>query len=662
MKITAKLAYSQLKVNRSRTLWTVVAIALSTALTTAVCSFVASSYYMLIGFLGKGFGEYGKSYFMLLLIPAIIFGVLIVSMSVTVISNVFRISAQERVSQFGIMKCTGATQRQIKSTVMYESIWLCVIGIPLGICIGLAIAFFGIQISDYFISDLEQLTHMMITEIHLSLSFVLSWQAIITAAVISFFIVIYSAWRPAYKAAKASAIDSIREVCEIKTDSKALKENKLVKKFFGFEGILADKNLKRNQHNFRATVISLSVGVILFISASGLGNQARKLQDYMNPNIDETVIAEYTSNYSSSKNETTQRKEILYRKPIDGVLGNEIREKLEEYDNSSIFGMGNDMDTFYTVLSKDQVSEKMQNILENNKQEKYECPVEIIVLDQKNYEKLCNVASVSTGSTILLNNYSYNDFGNEVNLVPFSSAINEIELVKADGSKQNIRIDGILTQKQIPQELLYPNTNPVRIVVSNAMVRGYTWYGAPEDIDGFIEYSNRVLVEEFPSGENSSYMEAGFNTRVYKINDYAKVMNIAISLVSVLVYGFVALLMLIGLTNVISTLSTNVMMRSREFAMLKSIGMTPESLKRMLIYESVLCSTKALLYGLPIGIIVTVLINLPIRSMFPISYTMPWLAIVLCILFVLLITLSITFYAVHKLKNQNIIEAIRKAC
>jgi putative ABC transport system permease protein len=659
MKITAKLAYSQLKISRARTLGTLIAIALSTALTTAVCSFVASGNAMLVNFLGENYDEYGGSYFVLLLIPAVIFGILIIAMSVTVISNVFRISTQERVTQFGIMKCTGATQKQIKATVMYESIFLCAIGIPVGILLGLILAFFGIQVANVFLDELNDLAHIMINEINLSLYFVFSWQAILLSVVFCFLTVMYSAWHPAYKAAKIPAIECIRGSGDIKTDNKQLNENKLVKKVFGFEGTLADKNLKRNHRNFRATVISLSVGVILFVSLGGLGIQAGAIEDYMSPDTDQTVLSEYTSDYTREENQANGRVETTYLHPIDSECGNRVTQKLKGFENTSIFGMGNDMDTYYTVLSKELVSKKMQEVFLDKPQQNYEFPVEIIVLDQENYAKLCERAGVPLGSTILLNHYSYNDFGHEVNLEPFSTSVKGIELVKADGSTLDITIQGILTQEQMPKELFYPNTNPLRLVVENAMVRGFSWYCAPVDVDGFIEYSNKVLEEEFPSEKDSSYMEDGFNTRVYKINDYMKVMNIAIALVAVFMYSFVALLMLIGLTNVISTLSTNVMIRSREFAVLKSVGMTSESLKRMLIFESILCSLKALIYGLPIGIIVTLLINLPIRSIFPIPYEIPWLALLFCILVVFFITWSTTMYAAHKLKNQNIIEAIR---
>lgn len=87
--------------------------------------------------------------------------------------------------------------------------------------------------------------------------------------------------------------------------------------------------------------------------------------------------------------------------------------------------------------------------------------------------------------------------------------------------------------------------------------------------------------------------------------------------------------------------------------------MTSEGLKKMLKYESVMCSMKALMYGLPIGIVMTFLINLPIRMIFPIPYKFPLAAIVLCVLAVLLITWGIMKYAAHKLKDQNIIETIR---
>lgn len=660
MRITTRLAYNQLKINRSRTIGALVAISLATALITAVCSFVASGNAMLVGFLGVNYGKYGSSYVALLLVPAILFGIIILSMAIIVISNVFRVSTGERVTQFGILKCVGATKKQITDTVMWESVLLSAIGIPIGILMGLLLTFVGIGIANNSLNDLNSLVHIMINKLTLSISFVLSWKVLMLSAVVCFMTVLFSAWLPAHKAAKISAVDCIRRAGEIKIDHKQVHTSPLIERLFGIEGVLAAKNLKRNRRNFRSTLIALAAGVTLFISLAALSDQASRIQAYMHPKIDETVLAEYTSNYTRQTNETTGKKETIYTHPISSELGNSIAQKLGIFKGAKIFGMGTDADTYTTILPKNLISEQMQKVISaSDAQNKNEFPVEIITLDNANYSALCKKADVPFGSTILLNHYNYNDNGTEVDLVPFSPKLKTITLVKASGINFQKSIQGCLTQEKMPKELFYPNTKPVRLVVPQAEVRNYAWYSAPSDMAGFMAYANKIMTQVFPESKDSSYMESGFNTRVYKTDDYMKVMNIAIVLVSIFMYSFVALLMLIGATNVISTMTANVQMRSREFAVLQSIGMTSKGLKQMLNLESVLCSIKALLYGLPIGIILSFLINLPIRSMFPIPYALPWLAIMLCVFFVFLITWGTTRYATHRLKKQNIIETIR---
>lgn len=658
MKITGKLALSQLKINRSRTLWTLLAISLSEALLAAVCSFVASGNAMLLDLFGPGYGDYGERYVSLLMIPAIIFALLIIAMSVTVISNVFRISAQERISQFGVLKCTGATQKQITRTVMSEGLWLSAAAIPAGICAGLLLALGGVKIVNLFLDDLNDLARLMINDIDLTVHFVLSWQAILVSALLCLLTVMYSAWRPAHKAAKVPAIVCIHGETSQATGKAKHGDSRLVKRLFGFEGVLAQRNLKRNRKGFRATVISLSVGVILFVALGGLVGQSEGIQDYMKININETVISDYSSGYSEKTNKTTGRNEIKYLKPIDSSLCDKVAEKLSGYGDTEVFGMGTDLDTYYTEVQNSLINADVRSQLKSRKGQS-EMSVEIITLDSKNYARICKTAGVPVGSAILLNRYSYNDFGHQKTVKTFTSPVSSLELKKADGTTKTVKIAGTLAASQLPAELIYPNTGVVRLVVPEAQVRGMSWYSTPEDKAAFTNYSNKLLAQTFNSKTGASYMEEGFSTRTYETNDYVKVMNLALSLVLIFMYGFVILLMLIGLTNVISTLSTNVMMRAREFAVLRSVGMTPESLRSMLNFESILCSLKALAIGIPVGLAITVAINLPIRSMFPVAYTLPWLSLILCVLVVFLITWGTVRYAVHKLDRQNIIETIR---
>ncbi len=84
--------------------------------------------------------------------------------------------------------------------------------------------------------------------------------------------------------------------------------------------------------------------------------------------------------------------------------------------------------------------------------------------------------------------------------------------------------------------------------------------------------------------------------------------NLQTLLINLFFYGFLTLITLIGVTNIINTLDTNIKLRRREFAMLKSVGLTPEGFLRMLRYESLFYGLTALLYGLPIGIALSVFI------------------------------------------------------
>lgn len=662
MNITLSLAVSQLQRKRKRTFASIIAIMLSTALTTAVCGFVVSGNAMLIDLLGEDYGEYGGAYLSMLLVPSIILGLLIVAMSVIVISNVFRVSAGERISQFGTLKCVGATGRQILETVMYEGVVLSAIGIPCGIGLGIVLTYFGIGITNIFLDELNSLVYMMMTEITFSLQFVFSWKGLLVSVIISFLTVMFSAYLPARKSAQISAVDCMhgieaQEVTEKKTKRKELKQSGKI------ETQLAIVNVRRNKRNTKASVIVLSISIVLFISLSGLSGIAEKVEAYMYPNNRQNVIVDYTSNYDRRENPITGRREVCYTNPIDTDLAEEIGEQLKAYDEEAFWGMGMDYDTYFVVFSKDLLTADMiaaQEYLTDEQKIEYEFPVEMIVLDKQNYENLCMTAGVEVGSNILLDTFSYNHRGTEESIVPFAESIQTICLEEADGTKKVIDIDGILMKKDIPEELIYPNTNPVRLVVPEGQVRAYDWTSSPSDEEGYMAYANQVMEQYFPKGESDSYMELGFSTRVYRMHDYIKVMNIAIMIASVFLYSFVILLATIGMINVVSTMSTNIKMREHEFAILQSIGMTSEDLKKMLHVESALCAGKALIFGLPIGIGIILVMESAIRMMFPIAIYIPWKSILLLIVMVFLLIWVIIQLTASKLKKQNIIETVRR--
>lgn len=410
----------------------------------------------------------------------------------------------------------------------------------------------------------------------------------------------------------------------------------------------------------KSAVMALAVSMILFVSMSGLKEIADGIREYMTFDYGYSVIADYTANRKYTTNPKTGRREE-HAQLISSELAEEISARLSEYEGTEVYGSGVDYATYDAPLSAEDLTSEMQKALEEEITEEHGemlLDVERIILDEKHYRKLCKQAGVEYGGILLLNDYKYNDRGTEKHIEPFPASITSLKLEKADGSSQDIKIDAVLSLKEIPKQLLYPNTNPVRIVVPSGEVRGYTWMTTPEDENGYMEYARQVLETYFPQN-GMDYGEAGYVSRVYGAEDYSKFMNIAIVLASFFIYAFVFLLGLIGILNVISAVSFQIKTRARELAVLQSVGMTSESLEKMLNTESILCSGKALAIGLPVGMLIVMVIGYCVKMVFPIRFHMPWGAV--------LITVAVSFgviwgtvkVSLSTLKKQNVVEVIR---
>lgn len=617
---------------------------------------------MLINLMGENYASYGNAYLAMLAIPAVILGLLILIMSVVVISNVFRISTGERLSQFGTLKCVGATEKQIIETVMYEAFLVSMVGIPLGILLGIGFTHIGVNIANYQLEELNSLTKMMINQFHMSLEVILSWKALALSGVISFFTVLYSAYRPACMAGKKTAVACMKqlEVTGITVAKDKKERNSLMRGHI--EMGLAITNVRRNRRNTKSAITVLAISIILFICLSGLKDIAGRAEKYMNPHMKQTVVVDYVSNYDIRVNPSTGREEVWFSNPIDADTADKIAEELKAYTDKDFLCMGNDYDTYFAMIPKEFISKDMEAALSYEKinlQDENEFRVEILSVGQDLYEEMCKTAGAPKGSNLLLNSYTYNYRGSEKRIVPWTNNINSLNLELADGTPIEMKIDGVLTTEEIPEDLFFLNMNAVRIVVPDASVRGYSWYSSPDDLDAYMDYAEGVLEKYFPTGEDDEYMECGYSTRVYRVDDYAKVMNIAIMIACVFLYSFVIMLGIIGMINVISTMSTSITMRAREFAVLQSIGMTRDELRKMLNMESILCAGKALLYGFPNGMLMLMVINYAVIQIIPIGISVPWGEIMLVFLAVFIVIWGTIHVSSRKMEDQNIIETIR---
>lgn len=131
-------------------------------------------------------------------------------------------------------------------------------------------------------------------------------------------------------------------------------------------------------------------------------------------------------------------------------------------------------------------------------------------------------------------------------------------------------------------------------------------------------------------------------------------------LMSVFTFGFIVLITAISMANIFNTISTSIALRKREFAMLKSVGMTPQGFSKMLNYESVFYGVKSLVYGLPLSIMVMYLIYRSLGYTFSYSFTLPWNSILFVVGAVFVIVISAMLYSSSKIKQESIIDVLKQ--
>lgn len=659
MKITSQLALSQIKLNRKRTRGSILAISLSTSLVTAVMCFVTSGNKMLTDFLGSKYGNYGGAYSMIVVIPAFILGLLIAFMSMTVISNIFTASANKRIQELGILKCVGGTGKQVKETVIYEGLWLCLVSIPLGLILGTVVGYFGVKITGYFVSDINELSKSIIMRpFSFSLSFYVSVWTYVLAAFFSFLIVLCSAYKPAKKVGKFTALQCIIGV-GTNTDLKKTNVNdRFVEAIFGCEGAIAYKNIERNKSGYKGTIRALSLGILLLLITGGLSNQSKELRNWMEPDSEEMDV-DYCSIRDIVMNENTGKKEEKIAVPISSETYNDITGSLSEYGNTEVYGIGSDACTYNAILNTDFLSADMSrvpNIFDQNG----ETEVSLVAVDNNLYKKLCDRAGAAYGSNLLINCYQYNDNGKMKTISPFNENTTKITLINAADQQIELKIGGFLYQEDLKEQGFHElNPNPVRIVVPDIDARYFDWYSTPDDEQAYTAYARKVMERYYPIRTEDSYVEQGYTVRISRTDTMVKMLNVAIVLAEIVMYGFVILLIIMGFTSVISTLTTNIRIRSREFAVLKSVGMTNKSLCKMLYSESIVCVIKALVPGVILGTTIPFAVNLSIRKAFPVLYHIPWVLLVVGVFALLIIVLFITRIEINKLKDKSIIDEIR---
>ena len=564
---------------------------------------------------------------------AIVIGIIVLT-SAFVIKNSFSISLTEKTRELGMIASVGATAKQIRKSIFFEGAILGLISIPLGIVIGIVAIGIVLAIVNGIINSGST---PLIDNFNLQLT--ISWGAIIVAIIVSIVMIIISLIRPSYRAGKISPIDAIRESSDVKVkkNKHKNKEYKLTKKLFGIEGVIARKNFRRSRKRYRTTIFSIFLSIVLFISMNAFAESLFGLSslEYQESRINLTVYS------NQSEEETKAYFDKI--KNLDGIKEYAILKNAHAYiDNQKI----------YTQKALEYYSEMDTLVIYAIGDEAYRNYVAELGL---NYDEVKDEAILC--DTRLL--YEYEDGKDGVKRVETNLLnLNEGDILEYYNMQDE---EGNLSEKgsikiakradKYPLGSLFSNdTNPI-IIISDEMMENFEHDLVSMPINAEDPYKVQEEIVEIDKTNQDNIYNAEEDVRA------ARNMNL---IVSIFIYGFIAVISVIGVTNIFNTITTNMALRNREFAILKSIGMTNKEFKKMIHYESFIYGLKALIFGLPAGIALSYLIYTVTADVYTTSYELPTIPILISIIFVFAIIFMTMRYAVKKTKNQNIIETIRK--
>ena len=569
---------------------------------------------------------------------AFIIGIVLVS-SVFVIRNGFEISITERLKQYGMLSSIGATKKQIKKSVYFEGFILGLIGIPLGIISGVFAIYILVNVVNYILKD-------YISEGTL-LTYSMSWIAIAISVFVSIITIWLSCKKSAKKASKVSPIEAIRNSEDVKLKAKKVKCPKIITKIFKTGGEIAYKNLKRSKKKYRTTVISIIVSIVIFISISSFIQYGFKMS--------EAYYTEMNYNYMVFMQENEDNKEELKKyKILEDISklpdvgeysinkSNVLTMNMDEKHKAELTEYGKEIkERFYNEENGVRIDEI--NVISLNK-EAYERYVSKIGGD---YEKYKN------GAILIDKNINTNNDGKKIQGNIYTWKKGDIITGKINDTQYNIEI--LAKTEEIPAgvNILY---NPdAFIIVSEDFINkvGYktiALYSNSKDA-----YKLDEEIKQYKQENNITD-----NTiQTFNMEESARAENAIVLVISIFLYGFIGVITLIGITNIFNTITTNMNLRKKEFAMLKSIGMTKKEFNRMIRLESIFYGLKSLIIGIPIGTILSYGMYTVFRNNMEMEYVLPYKSIVISIIFVAVIIGIIMKYSMSKINKQNVIETIR---
>lgn len=562
---------------------------------------------------------------------------IIIIASVSMIYDSFAVSYQERAKYLGMLASVGATKKQKRMSIYFEGLILGLVSVPLGIVSGIGgIAVTFKCIESAFLSTINGDYAVG------SLKVYVNWFVILGTVIASAITIFISMYIPARKASKTTAIDAIRQTGTVKVKKpRKLRVSRLTGKIFGYEGTLAVKNFKRNGRRSRNIVFSLVLSVVVFLTVT---NFSAMLSDILKTSLiltpDIMISADYKDkdNIVSSVSENKKIERYFYNTTENAFVDKSCFKALGEDEVNIVLLVFLDNTSFDSYLR--QLGERPENYHGAS-------PTAIVLnsaLLQESSKKKVREEPLKNleGQKITLN-------------LPMETKDGE----EPSSVKTEITV-GIQTTKQWNEEKFTLNNSALPLIIISDDYADRVMGGL--NSSAYTEVS--IMCDDFETVKDElvkTIKEKNEETEFFIETPGAGYdqMNNLFTIAKVFIYGFITLISIISVLNIINTISNSMNERRREFAMLRSVGMTPKSFKRMIYFEAGRYGAKALLFSFPIGVLIHFAMYKSLSGSMDFGFTVHPIPYALSVLAVFVIIGISLLYSIDKIRDDNIIETLK---
>lgn len=622
----------------------------------------------------------------------VLIGIVAIS-GIIIMYNSFNLSLVERRKQYGILKSLGIKNSSLYIMILFEALVLSVVGIVIGYLCGMLGDYLVIgYINDTLVNVIKSMG--VEKDLQIFLIYTTNIHAFYIVAISTTITVLLAAMIPAIKSTRISPIENIRGKDDYVVNTKKVKTSNISKKILGVEFDLARKNMKRAKKRFRVATLSLSIAFILLFVIGTLGtqinNQIGLLEVQTNAIFKNGNIVEMDHiNITDRKDPKDKKYTEQNFQDMVKFATEEYKKELEKKDSLKVNRviLADTMRTLKQIDTKNDLIKTLSDSYLNNtfkrtddkaRQEAKE-KIAIQVVNNKNYNKqdkynlnnikdnemyLSNVSIVEENGTLV-----EKPIFDESKIIGKEIEINgkKIKIVKAP-----VNSELLLTASSGTTFLTgYVNEKTLSEVMRN-----------DKDLFGF-----RIFYQSDLKGDKKieDITKKQYQLNFEKKYDFAKLQMFTegvltpagvigmikgmITIFQLLLYGFLILVILMSVVNIFTTITINILLRSRELAILKSVGMSDKQFDKMLRGENYIACLRSIIFGIVVSLILLFLtkfvidkgkVNIDFKFIMDMLGSINYIALIISIIIVYVITFISTLFAKKSIRSQDIVEVIRR--